>query len=230
MRRVLWMGGVLAVSLVVSACCKAKPEDVCERKEGIYEKNGQTPPARISCMLELEQMKDTHPDQYGCHADCSKSSESVEALRRCAADCWTKHKESAPKIESAVAKNPVDELSPSLVKSRLRSKYGSYGYELVGEETNAAGWAATVSLGGKGNPLDIYRIVLATVTSARGGDAVVRKLKSGTTGATASAMGTKKALFIACKYHRARNATGRPQPCGSYDPRIDKVRSTLLAP
>lgn len=145
-----------------------------------------------------------------CRSSKEKSGEAVEAKAQVAA-----------KSKSAKA-NPfakkVDPLTPSLITSRLQSKYKHKGYSLMKEEKlSGGGWIGTVLVGNKSSTssdLAVYRVVLNDVASSSAGYALSSKLrKAAGRNPVDTMVGDKKLLVVTCVGYRRAHSAGAPGSC-----------------
>lgn len=221
----LW---VLCSALFACKLLKPSPEKLCKKANGALEKAGKTPDAS-GCVSELTKMKKAEPKKYDCTAKCIQKSDDATIMGSCMSACGGSSSSSTSVASGDDEGGPVDLLTPSKVKDKIESEYNYYGYDIMKESSNSAGWAATVALGKKGatGEVHIYKVVLLDITSHADGNSAVEHLKGSATGATQTRVGKVKALYIECLYQRDSTESGMPKKCSSYDSKIDSFADDI---
>ena len=223
---------LLAAGLSLSGCKLLKSRQdakACARMAELFGTPGKSS-TTSGCVAELDEMKKEDPKKYECTTKCLTESRRSEEASACLVGC-----EHAAAAKNAGRDNdvteetyPVDSLTPSTVKTQVASKYQYFGYEIIGEQTNAAGWSSTVVLGKKApyEEVHIYKVLLVDVRGRDDGFAVVSSFAKKDV-AVESRVGRKRALYVECLYQRNSTEGGAPRACSASDSRIKSFTDDL---
>ncbi len=227
-RRQLFPLLVLCTALFACKLLKPSPEKLCKKTAKIVGKEDATSEEQAKCAKSLTTMKKDHPEKYACVSKCIDKSSDKDALDTCMTPCMGSGSSTTASTH-ADSPAPVDSLTSSGVKSKIESNYRYYGYDIMKEKSNSAGWAATVALGKKGptGEVHIYKVLLADTTSKTDGYSLVAGLKRDATGATETRVGKSKVLYVECLYQRSSTESGVPKACSSYDSKISSFTDDL---
>jgi len=230
---------LVAISLPLLSCnlVKMSPEKACTRAEKLSSNAGdKAAKDKALCVAKLTKMKKDDPKEYDCTTKCLKESSLADEAKPCLEACTAQSSATAGKGkgksdgEDDARTYPVDSLTPSDLKSKVAFEYLHYGYDIVSEKNNAAGWSATVVLGKKGSfgEARIYKVLLVDVNGVKDGYRTVEALKKGGL-AEETRIGKKKALFVQCMFQRSSSESGVPKACSSYDSKISSFTNDLAS-
>jgi hypothetical protein len=197
---------------------KMSPENICAKGKEFADKAGKNAGDQAACVKSFTQMKEKTPEAYDCMAKCAKEADSEDKLVECGGKCaalMAKASQSGATGDPGASAGDatVDGVTPASIKGKLSSEYQYYGYELIKEASNAAGWVGTVMLGKKGEEAQIYSIILSDVSSKADGDATVSKLYADSKDKKAVwKVGNKKVLYVEC-LSAVSSVSREPGPC-----------------
>ena len=227
---------LFAAVLPLSGCKLLKSRQdakACARMAELFDTPGKGGKTSSRCVAELDDMRKEDPEKYECTTKCLTGSRRTEEASTCLAGCEGKALAKNPVRDQDVMgeRYPVDALTPSIVRTTVASKYDYFGYEITGEQANAAGWSGTVVLGRRGayGEVHVYKVLLLDVNGRDDGFAVVSRLQRGSA-LVQTRVGQKKALYVECLYQRSANESGAPKACTGADSRIGSFTDDLAPP